>query len=657
MPKHFNLTAPYQASGDQPAAIDALARGLQRGDQHQTLLGVTGSGKTFTVAKVLERVQRPALVIAHNKTLAAQLAAEFRSFFPGNAVEYFVSYYDYYQPEAYVPSSDTYIEKEAEINDEIDRLRHAATAAVLSREDVIVVASVSAIYGLGSPDMYRATLLPIAVGEMHDRSALIQQLIEMYYARGTTFERGTFTVQGNTIDIVPTAEERIYRLRLDGDRISAIQILDIVSRAIVDTPITLTIFPAKHFVVSADQLKHALVSIEAELVQQVEALRQRGKLTEAERLDRRTRHDLAMMREIGYCNGIENYSRHMSGRGPGEAPDTLLDYFPKDFVTIIDESHVTVSQIGGMYAGDRARKETLIDFGFRLPSALDNRPLKFAEFEARTPQRIYVSATPGPYERQHSTQIVEQIIRPTGLIDPETVIRPIVDQVKDAIGEIESVVASGDRVLVTTLTKKMAEALSEHLAQAGVRSTYLHSEVETLDRIRTLDRLRKGELDVLVGVNLLREGLDLPEVALVLILDADKEGFLRSETSLIQTIGRAARNVRGRVILYADRVTGSMRRALDETDRRRERQIAYNAAHGITPTTITKERMSILAEEEIVPTTDLTRPLNPDQLPKLIKEREKQMKTLAKELRFEEASLIRDELIQLRKLSRTLNIR
>ncbi|MBI4022702.1 excinuclease ABC subunit UvrB [Candidatus Berkelbacteria bacterium] len=656
-PATLHLSSSYSPAGDQPQAIQALCDGLERGVKEQTLLGVTGSGKTFTVANVLDRVQRPALVIAHNKTLAAQLAAEFRSFFPQNAVEYFVSYYDYYQPEAYDPSSDTYIEKEAEINDEIDRLRHAATAAVLARDDVIVVASVSAIYGLGSPDMYRASLLELSLGQTHDRGTLISQLVEMYYARGATFERGTFAARGGTIDIVPTNEERIYRLRLDGDCLAAIEILDLVTRAVLESPPRLMIFPAKHFVVSPEQLRGALVSIEHELAEQLAALRTRGKLTEAERLERRTRHDIALMREVGYCNGIENYSRHLTGRAPGDAPDTLLDYFPKHFVTVIDESHVTLSQIGGMFAGDRARKETLIEYGFRLPSALDNRPLTFQEFEARTPQRLYISATPGPYERRRSGQLVEQIIRPTGLVDPETVIRPITNQVKDALTEIETVVQRGDRVLVTTLTKKMAEDLAEHLAQAGVSTTYLHSEVETLERIRTLDRLRRGDIDVLVGVNLIREGLDLPEVALVLILDADKEGFLRSETSLVQTIGRAARHVRGRVVLYADTITGSMQRALTETDRRRAKQVAYNTAHQITPQSIKKERKSILADDESAPAQELLRPLNPDDLPKLIKEQEGKMKTLARELRFEEASLVRDEVIELRKLARTLNQR
>lgn len=657
MKQTLKLSSPYQPAGDQPRAIFELSEAIQGGNQHQTLLGVTGSGKTFTIANVLENVQRPALVIAHNKTLAAQLAAEFRSFFPENAVEYFVSYYDYYQPEAYVPSTDTYIEKEADINQEIDRLRHAATAAVLAREDVIVVASVSAIYGLGSPDMYRASLLSLLVGEARDRDDCISRLIDMYYARGTTFDRGSFSVKGSTIDIVPTTEERIYRLRFEGEKLALIEVMDLVTRTIIDRPSHLTVFPAKHFVVSDDQRLRAMVSIENELNAQVETLRRAGKLLEAERLDRRTRHDLALLREIGYCNGIENYSRHMSGRAPGEAPDTLIDYFPENFVTIIDESHVTISQIAGMYAGDRARKETLIEHGFRLPSALDNRPLKFAEFESRAPQRIYVSATPGQYERKHSSAIVEQIIRPTGLVDPETILRPIENQVNDAIREIELVVSEGDRVLVTTLTKKMAEDLAEHLAQAGIKSTYLHSEVETLDRIRTLERLRKGDIDVLVGVNLLREGLDLPEVALVLILDADKEGFLRSETSLIQTIGRAARNVRGRVILYADVITGSMKRALAETERRRKRQLAYNHEHGITPQTIKKQIKSILPEEEIGPVAELSQPMNPEDLPKMIKERERQMKSLAKELRFEEASLIRDELVQLRKLARTLESR
>ncbi|MBI2590243.1 excinuclease ABC subunit UvrB [Candidatus Berkelbacteria bacterium] len=651
----FELIAPYRPAGDQPTAIGKLVRGLQGHARHQTLLGVTGSGKTFTIANVLARVNRPALVLAHNKTLAAQLTQEFRTFFPNNAVEYFVSYYDYYQPEAYVPSSDTYIEKEAEINDEIDRLRHAATTALLSRRDVIIVASVSAIYGLGSPQDYEAVILPIRVGDQLHREDLIQKLVSMYFTRDETFLRGTFSARGSIIDIIPASEERIYRIQLEGNRVISLSSLDLISRTVLNNPSEFTIFPAKHFVVSPKILKQALISIQVELEAQVATLKMRGKEIEADRLNRRTRHDLALMRELGYCNGIENYSRHLTNRKAGESPSTLLDYFPKNFITIIDESHVTIPQIGGMYAGDRARKETLIEYGFRLPSALDNRPLNFTEFEVRTSKRIYVSATPGPYERAHSSQIVEQVIRPTGLVDPQTNVRPILGQVDDAIEEITKEVGAGNRILVTTLTKKMAEDLAEFFKNKRVKAQYLHSEVSTLDRIRTLDELRKGKIDVIVGVNLLREGLDLPEVTLVLILDADKEGFLRSETSLIQTIGRAARNVRGRVILYADNMTGSMKRALTETDRRRQKQLTYNQKHGITPESIRKQVMSILPEEEVLPAQELLQIINPDDLPRLIQERERMMKKLAKDLKFEEAALARDEVIQLRKLARTFH--
>ncbi|MGI6103398.1 MAG: excinuclease ABC subunit UvrB [Patescibacteria group bacterium] len=651
----LTLDAPYAPAGDQPQAIAALTEGLRRGDEHQTLLGVTGSGKTFTIANVLAACNRPALVIAHNKTLAAQLTQEFRTFFPNSAVEYFVSYYDYYQPEAYLPGSDTYIEKEAQINDEIDRLRHAATAALLTRRDVIVVASVSAIYGLGSPAEYKRTMLGLQVGTEIDRSELLARLIDMQYLRSTSYERGTFHARGPVIDVVLAGEERIYRIMLEGKTTARLAVLDRVSRRVLEEVDTLYIFPAKHFVVAPELMDGALKNIHAELVTQVEHLRKRGKMLEAERLWRRTNHDLALIREVGYCNGIENYSRHLSDRKPGEAPYTLLDYFPDDFVTVIDESHVTVPQIGGMYAGDRARKETLIEYGFRLPSALDNRPLNFTEFLQKTGQKLYLSATPGPYERKVSTQLVEQIIRPTGLIDPEADIRPIENQVDDAIREIAAEVDGGNRVLVTTLTKKMAEDLSEHLEKAGVKSTYLHSDVDTIDRIRILEKLRRGTVDVLVGVNLLREGLDLPEVSLVLILDADKEGFLRSETSLVQTIGRAARNVRGRVVLYADAVTGSMERALKETERRRTKQLKYNEEHGITPETVKKNIQSIIPEEDILPSEDLVKPINLDDLPKMIREKERQMKELSHGLRFEEAAVVRDELIQLRKMHRTLS--
>ncbi|MCA9388774.1 excinuclease ABC subunit UvrB [Candidatus Berkelbacteria bacterium] len=652
----FNLKSDYQPAGDQPKAIDLLVNGIEFGRNQQILLGVTGSGKTFTTANVITRLNLPTLVIAHNKTLAAQLTQEFRTFFPDNAVEYFVSYYDYYQPEAYLAGTDTYIEKEADINDEIDRLRHRATSALLTRKDVIVVASVSAIYGLGSPDEYQKTVLILSQGQEIGREELISSLIDMHYVRSSSFERGTFNAKGNLIEIVPIGEERLYRIKLNGNSIQSIQVLELVTRSLLEETKTLTVFPAKHFVTSPEKMNKALKSIKNELDDRLKVLNKAGKNLEADRLERRTKYDLAMMKEVGYTNGIENYSRHLTGRKPGEPPYTLIDYFPEGFLTVIDESHVTVPQIGGMYAGDRARKDALIDFGFRLPSAYDNRPLKFNEFEAKLGPVIYLSATPGPYEKKHSQQLVEQIIRPTGLIDPQTDIRPIEGQVQDAIKEIEKETDLGHRVLVTTLTKKMAEDLAEHLQKEGVKSTYLHSEVDTIERIRTLDNLRLGKTEVLVGVNLLREGLDLPEVSMVLILDADKEGFLRSETSLVQTIGRAARNVRGRVILYADQVTGSMHRALAETDRRRKIQLDYNQKHNITPQTIKKEIESIIPQEEQL-AEEWEKAIDINKLPNLIKDREKEMKRLAKELRFEEAALARDEAIQLRKMQRTLKLK
>ncbi|MEK7184409.1 MAG: excinuclease ABC subunit UvrB, partial [Patescibacteria group bacterium] len=557
-----------------------------------------------------------------------------------------------YQPEAYVARTDTYIEKEADINQEIDRLRHAATAALLSRQDVIVVASVSAIYGLGSPAEYKETILPLQVGERKTREELINLLIDMQYLRSQGYERGSIFVRGSRLDIMPPGLDHIIRIELDDATIKSIQLLHPVSQAIEETLHHIAIFPAKHFVIAPNLLQNALTSIEQELTQQVADLTKRGKIMEADRLKRRTRHDMALLKEVGYCNGIENYSRHLTGRPAGEAPSTLLDYFPSDFLTIIDESHVTVTQIGGMYAGDQARKETLVDYGFRLPSAKDNRPLTFPEFEARTPQRIYLSATPGKYEREHSLQIVEQIIRPTGLIDPQVDIRPTAGQVEDGIKEIQLEVGKHQRVLVTTLTKKMAEDLASFLIKEGVKATYLHSDVDTIERIRILGQLRKGEVEVLVGVNLLREGLDLPEVSLVLIFDADREGFLRSDTSLIQTIGRAARNVNGRVVLYADVNTGSMKRALDETDRRRTIQLAYNKQHNITPQSIQKAIMSIVPDEIKPAAPELAESLDPDKLPSLIRQREADMKQAAKQLRFEEAALIRDEVMQLRKLQR-----
>jgi excinuclease ABC subunit B len=640
-------------------------------------LGVTGSGKTFTIANVIENVQKPTLVIAPNKTLAAQLAQEFRIFFPKNAVEYFVSYYDYYQPEAYIASSDTYIEKEAQINDEIDRLRHASTAALLSRRDVIICASVSCIYGLGSPEFYREISLELNTnsfatrnlipspspykgeGGLGNRKEIVKRLIEMHYSRSEVLARGKFRLTGNTLEIMPPAREIIVRISLGENGIEKIVEYDFLTGEELGNLEKTIIYPAKHFVVPEPMMEEALKNIEKEMKERVKYLRENKKLLEAERLERRTKQDLEMMREIGYCNGIENYSRFLTGRAPGEAPYTLVDYFPNDFLLVIDESHVTVPQLNGMYNGDHARKVSLIDNGFRLPSAFDNRPLKFPEFEKKINQVIFTSATPGNYEltksyklKAKSSSIVEQIIRPTGLIDPELILRSAKGQVKDVLEEIKKVVAKKERVLITTLTKKQAEDLSEFLRENKIKSEYLHSNVETLDRIRILEKLRRGEFDVLVGVNLLREGLDLPEVTLVAILDADKEGFLRSETSLIQTIGRAARNVSGRVILYADQITGSMRRAIDETERRRKIQSAYNKKHHITPKTIIKKIKSIV-DHEIKPVGMIHElPLleSLEDMQGYLKQREKEMKDAARNLEFEKAAIIRDEISELRKL-------
>ncbi len=655
----FKLVAPYQPSGDQPKAIDQLVAGLGRGDKKQTLLGVTGSGKTYSMAQVIARTNRPTLVISHNKTLAAQLTNEFRSFFPENAVEYFVSYYDYYQPEAYVPQRDLYIEKEAQINDEIDRLRHSATQALLSRRDVIIVASVSCIYGIGSPKEYEDIVLRLKVGDTADRQELVRRLIAMYFTRNETeVKRGNFRAKGNIIEIMPTNQEIIQRIEIMGDKVSDIVLLDPLTKRVVESVPELWLFPAKHFVTNPENLEASLKNIEHELEERLKELNGAGKILEAERLKRRTRYDLSMIREIGYCTGIENYSRQLDGRQPGEPPSTLLSYFPDDFIVMIDESHVTLPQLNGMYAGDRARKDNLIEHGFRLPSAYDNRPLKFVEFEKRINQAIFVSATPGKYEMAHSDQIVEQIIRPTGLIDPELIIRPARGQVDDLIEEIKIRVAQKERVLATTLTKKMAEDLSQYLNELNIKTRYLHFEVETLDRIETLRDLRTGKYDVLVGVNLLREGLDLPEVTLVAILDADKEGFLRSETSLIQTIGRAARNVKGQVILYADRLTGSLDRAISETDRRRKIQLAYNKKHGITPKTVERAISSIADSlrsqaEQVEQVRDWTPEVGETgDLEALIKRKEKEMRAAAQELQFELASLLRDEIFELRKMSR-----
>ncbi|NLN16394.1 MAG: excinuclease ABC subunit UvrB [Firmicutes bacterium] len=644
----FRVVADFEPRGDQPKAIKQLARGINEGMRAQTLMGITGSGKTFTISKVIEAVQKPTLVIAHNKTLAAQLYSEFKEFFPDNAVHYFVSYYDYYQPEAYVPQTDTYIEKDASINDEIDRLRHAATSALFERRDVIIVASVSCIYGLGSPEDYLGLTLSLKHGDLRDRDKILRRLVAVQYQRNDIgFTRGTFRVRGDVVEIIPVYNENIIRLEFFGDEIDRIVEVDPITGELLGEKEAVAIYPASHYVTTEEKMRRAIVSIEQELEEQLKYLRSQDKLLEAQRLEQRTRYDLEMLQEIGYCQGIENYSRHLAGRQPGEAPATLLDYFPDDFLLVIDESHQTIPQIRAMYAGDRSRKETLVEFGFRLPSALDNRPLTFAEFESHIRQVIFVSATPGPYEREISDQLVEQIIRPTGLVDPEIIVRPVKGQIDHLLGEINKVVERGERVLVTTLTIKMAEDLTEYLADMGVRVRYLHSEIETLERVEILRDLRLGKFDCLVGINLLREGLDLPEVSLVAILDADKEGFLRSETSLIQTIGRAARNVRGRVIMYADVITDSMRRAIDETERRRRIQIAYNKAHNITPVTIQKavrDRIQAAPPEPVKKT-----PEDPEDLVALIAQLEKEMYAAAEKLEFEQAAQIRDAIYELRR--------
>ncbi len=665
----FKIQSPFKPAGDQPRAIDRLIEGLNLGKKHQTLLGVTGSGKTFTIANVIAQVQRPTLVIAHNKTLAAQLTQEYRSFFPSNAVEYFVSYYDYYQPEAYLPTTDVYIEKEAQINQEIDRLRHAATQAILSRRDVIVVASVSSIYNIGSPDIYERSRETFRLGDSFDRDKTIARLIELYFVRNQqTLTRGSFRVRGDSFEIMPTSEELIYRINGAGGMIQSITGFGPVSREIVATPSQITIFPARHYVTDQTRFKEAIAAIQAELNFRTAQLTKQAKYLEADRLKRRTNYDLEMIEQIGYCNGIENYSRYFDGRAPGEPPHTLIEYYPKDFIVVIDESHVTIPQIGGMYEGDRARKNTLIDYGFRLPSALDNRPLKFSEFENLVGQRLYTSATPGRYELEHSTTLfsksepsglVEQIIRPTGLVDPIVVVKPATNQIADLIKRIDERIKNNQRVLVTTLTKKMAEDLSEYLAEKKYKVHYLHSDVETLDRIETLTKLRHGGYDVLIGVNLLREGLDLPEVSLVAILDADKEGFLRSQTSLIQTIGRAARNIDGQVVFYADQITRSMRRAIDETQRRRELQLDYNKKHKITPQTIAKKIVDITQELELVNHARKIKNLlktetlgDISDIDKLIYQKQIEMKKAAKDLEFELAAIVRDEIIELKKLKR-----
>ena len=669
----FKLKSEYQPAGDQPEAIASLMNGLKRGFNQQTLLGVTGSGKTFTVANVIERTNKPVLVVAHNKTLAAQLAQEYRDFFPDAAVHYFVSYYDYYQPEAYLPGSDTYIEKDASINEEIDRLRHASTQALLTRRDVIIVASVSCIYGLGNPSEYLEQYFLIKQGDVWRRQELLQNLVSRYYERTTAdLKSGTFRAIGNSLEIMPPSEKEIYQLELIGDKIGGIKKLDAISRAIISEPKEFFLFPAKHFITPADERRRAVAAIKEELAEQLKKLERTGLLLEAERLKRRTSYDLAMIAEVGYTNGIENYSRHLAGRPAGAPPDTLLAYYPSttlgtgpkakkvlDFLTIIDESHVTLPQLAGMYAGDQSRKKTLVEYGFRLPSALDNRPLRYEEFVERVGQVIYTSATPGELERRESKQIVEQIIRPTGLVDPALDVRPVIEkgrypgQVQDFIIEAGKEIKQGGRVIATTLTKKMAEDLASFLRDKGFKAEYLHSEIKTLERIKILTDFRKGEFDCLIGVNLLREGLDLPEVSFIGILDADKEGFLRSETSLIQTIGRAARNAAGRVILYADTVTGSMERAMGETNRRRTIQLEYNKKHKITPQTIKKRIHDITESLENERHQAVKRLLALDQaaygknIKKLIREKEKQMNEAVKNLDFETAALIRDELFEL----------
>lgn len=647
--KHlFHIQSQFSPRGDQPQAIAALSRGVKEGLRHQVLLGVTGSGKTFTMANIIRELQRPALVIAHNKTLAAQLAAEFREFFPDNAVGYFVSYYDYYQPEAYIASSDTFIEKDASINDEIDRMRHSATAWLAERRDVIIVASVSCIYGMGDPEEYSGLSISLREGQFMDREQLLTSLIDIQYARNDfEFERGTFRVRGDVIEIIPAGyQEKALRVELFGDEIERISEIDTLTGTPLRHLSHVMIYPASHYATSHEKLRRAVEQIEADLSDNVEYLKKEGKLLEAQRLEQRTRYDLEMMREIGYCNGIENYSRYFDGRQPGEPPFTLLDYFPEDFLLFIDEAHMTIPQIRAMYNGDRARKQSLVEYGFRLPSAFDNRPLTFPEFEARVGPVIYVSATPGPYETARAQQVVEQLIRPTGLIDPAVLVRPATGQVDDLLGEIRKVVALGQRVLVTTLTKRMAESLTGYLREMDVRVEYLHSEVETLQRTRLIRSLRLGEFDVLVGINLLREGLDLPEVALVAVLDADKEGFLRSETSLVQTIGRAARNVDGRVIMYADEVTGSMERAISETERRRALQLQYNEAHGIKPETV---RSAVRELMEITRSVEEAPPQLPEEERLMaIGRLEEQMLQAAADLDFERAARFRDQMLALK---------
>ncbi|MCE5240007.1 excinuclease ABC subunit UvrB [bacterium] len=654
----FQIISDYEPKGDQPAAIEGLTAGLQRGDKEQILLGVTGSGKTYMIANVIERVQRPTLVLAHNKTLAGQLAMEFKEFFPNNACEYFVSYYDYYQPEAYLPQTDTYIEKDSQINEEIDRLRHSATQSLRERRDTIVVASVSCIFGLGSPEQYEEIVLAVRVGQEVDRDEMLRQLVRMQFSRNDIgLDRGTFRVRGDVIEVHPVDQDVIVRLELFGDEVERICLVDQLTGEILEGRDHITIYPATHFVASRERLEGALQTIEAELQERLALFHRENKLLEAQRLEQRTRYDMEMIREIGYCSGIENYSRHLDGREAGQSPFTLLDYFPQDFLVIVDESHQTIPQLRAMYEGDRSRKESLVNFGFRLPSAFDNRPLTFREWEERIGQVVYMSATPGPYELARATQIVECVVRPTGLLDPEVEIRPTQGQIDDLVAEIRKRVENEQRVLVTTLTKRMAEDLTDYLAELGIRVHYLHSDIETLDRHELLRNLRLGEYDVLVGINLLREGLDLPEVSLVAILDADKEGFLRSETSLVQTMGRASRHVEGRVIMYADTKTEAMRAAISEVERRRKKQRKYNEEHGIVPQSIHKAvRDTIRATQEVQEAArrfigeDAAKKLRAEDLEEVIAALESEMHEAAAELDFERAAELRDEIKELKAL-------
>lgn len=651
--KEFKLKSPYKPLGDQPQAIDSLVNGIKKGYHEQTLLGVTGSGKTYTMANIIEKVQKPTLIISHNKTLAAQLYEEFKVFFPDNAVEYFVSYYDYYQPEAYVPRTDTFIDKEASINEEIDIMRHSATQSLLSRDDVIVVSSVSCIYGIGSPEDYGEFAFSIAVGDIYERSDILRKLIFMQYERNDiAFERGQFRVRGDVIEINPVHGTPPIRIELFGDEIDAISLIDPVTGKKEEPLQRYMIFPAKHFVVGADRMDQALKDINDELESRLRELNFNGKYVEAQRLEQRTRFDIEMLQEMGYCPGIENYSMHLSGRNWGDMPYSLLKYFPDDYLTIIDESHVTVPQIRGMYNGDRSRKETLVEYGFRLPSAKENRPLRFDEFEAIQNQVLYVSATPGPYEMSRSQNVVEQIIRPTGLVDPKITIRPVQGQVEDLLGEVRKKVAKDQRILVTTLTKRMAEDLTDYYAKIGIKVRYLHSEIDTLERVEIIDDLRRGEFDVLVGVNLLREGLDLPEVGLVAILDADKEGFLRSETSLIQTIGRAARNVDGEVLMYVDDMTDSVRNAVDITNKRRKLQMAYNEKYNITPQSTYRTLKDKKISTKKTPSRDDLKGMPKDELKLLIKDLEAEMKEAANDLDFERAAVLRDQIVALKSIKK-----